>query len=97
MSIRYVRISIKDTANFAILHSRRVFSSYENDGDNSLIVLWHCGPSNFGPSLLGNYYTVSYTTKRGWGLFRNFLIVFDEYGDQHNIAQYNTLNVTMSF
>ena len=26
--------------------------------DNSLIVLSHRGPSNFGPSLPGNYYTV---------------------------------------
>ena len=56
----------------AILHSRRLLS-YENDGDNSLIVLSHCGSSNFGPSLPGNYYIAPYTRKNGWGLFRKHI------------------------
>ena len=72
ITVRYVRISIKDTANVAIGHLRRVLS-YENDRDNSLIVLWLCGPSNFGPSLPANYYTVPYTRKKGWRLFRKHI------------------------
>ena len=44
-------------AEEAIWHLRRVLS-YEINVDNSLIVLSHRGPSNFGPSLPGNYYTV---------------------------------------
>ena len=56
----------------AILHSRRLLS-YENDGDNSLIVLSHCGSSNFGPPLPGNYSIVPYTRKKGWRLFRKHI------------------------
>ena len=47
----------------AIWHSRRLLS-YENDGDNSLIVLSHCGSSNFGPSLPGVVIIISSLYKK---------------------------------